>query len=159
METIRRGTFETNSSSAHSITVMRKEDWERFKGGEVFITEKIKRYHSEDGYYNMTAQLITPEMFVDFEGLKKVIMEKFPEGSSYYEEAKKFCTFHSMEEAQEYIKNNDDDELYLDEFVNYEMGYEIGIYSSDEEIGWGMAHIAEGDLGVPIVSIDREICC
>lgn len=37
MFTIRQGTFETNSSSCHSLTVMTKGIWDSFKKREVFI--------------------------------------------------------------------------------------------------------------------------
>lgn len=32
---IRRGVFETNSSSVHTLTIVSKEDFERFKKGEL----------------------------------------------------------------------------------------------------------------------------
>lgn len=35
MRQVRRGVFETNSSSTHSITVCSKEDFERFQNGEL----------------------------------------------------------------------------------------------------------------------------
>lgn len=34
---IRRGTFETNSSSTHSLVILKKKDWEAVKAGELFI--------------------------------------------------------------------------------------------------------------------------
>lgn len=34
---IRRKTFETNSSSTHSLVILRKEDWEAVESGELFI--------------------------------------------------------------------------------------------------------------------------
>lgn len=155
MRTIRRGTFETNSSSAHSITVMRKEDWENFKKGEAFITEEIKRYSSEDGYYNMTAQMINPESFVDFEGLKAHLKDKIKEGHRHYDILQKFCTYNSFVEAKEASTEDDD----LEEFIDWNLSDYVGIYDSDDECGWGMANVSEGDFGVPIVSVDREICC
>lgn len=39
MEKIRRGVFETNSSSTHSITMCMKSDFDRWKNGEVFRCE------------------------------------------------------------------------------------------------------------------------
>lgn len=54
MKTIRRGVFETNSSSTHSVTIMNKEDYDRWKNEnlyynfdkEVFFThdEMIQKY-------------------------------------------------------------------------------------------------------------------
>lgn len=34
---IRKGTFETNSSSTHSLVILKKEDWEEVKNGNLFI--------------------------------------------------------------------------------------------------------------------------
>lgn len=39
MRTIRRNIFETNSSSTHSITIMSKEDYERWKSEELYYDE------------------------------------------------------------------------------------------------------------------------
>ena len=42
MKTIRLGTFETNSSSCHSVMIMLKDDWEDFKNHKKFINEHVK---------------------------------------------------------------------------------------------------------------------
>lgn len=34
--TVRQGVFETNSSSVHSLTMMMKDDYEKFENGELF---------------------------------------------------------------------------------------------------------------------------
>ena len=36
MKTVRRGTFETNSSSTHSITMCMESDYEKWKNGEMY---------------------------------------------------------------------------------------------------------------------------
>lgn len=59
MKTIRRGVFETNSSSTHSISIVAKEDYDKWSDGELlksydrFVTkeeaiEEIKK----DEYFN-----------------------------------------------------------------------------------------------------------
>jgi len=69
MKVIRRGVFETNSSSTHSITMCSKEDYDKWENGEVlldnwkdkFITieeaiEELKKGHknlSDDEIKNM----------------------------------------------------------------------------------------------------------
>ncbi len=43
---IRKGTFETNSSSTHSLVILNKEDWEEVKNGNLFIDVlDAERYH------------------------------------------------------------------------------------------------------------------
>jgi len=42
---VRRGVFETNSSSTHSLTLYEKDEWEEFKNGETVIDES---WHSDN---------------------------------------------------------------------------------------------------------------
>lgn len=37
--TVRQGVFETNSSSTHSLTICTKEDYRRWKDGEVYLSK------------------------------------------------------------------------------------------------------------------------
>jgi len=37
MRQVRTGTFETNSSSTHTLVIMSKEDYEKFRNGELFL--------------------------------------------------------------------------------------------------------------------------
>ena len=57
MKQVRQGVFETNSSSTHSITICTKEEYERFRAGELMCdrygegmkpTSEVER--DEDGY-------------------------------------------------------------------------------------------------------------
>lgn len=54
MKIIRRKTFETNSSSTHSITMCSKEDFEKWKAGELYYDEwddvLVKEQLDEDRY-------------------------------------------------------------------------------------------------------------
>ena len=52
---IRRGAFETNSSSTHSIVIMTKEEWEKLKNCEVYYNLT----HTWDKYPDI--QLVDPE--------------------------------------------------------------------------------------------------
>jgi len=40
LKTIRRGVFETNSSSTHSITMCSKEDYDKWQNGEMFYYDE-----------------------------------------------------------------------------------------------------------------------
>lgn len=42
MKSIRRGVFETNSSSTHSITICSKEEYEKWEKGEVLLNEGFR---------------------------------------------------------------------------------------------------------------------
>ena len=39
MKQIRRGVFETNSSSTHSITMCSKEDYDKWESGDVYLND------------------------------------------------------------------------------------------------------------------------
>jgi hypothetical protein len=56
-QTIRQGTFETNSSSTHTLSIYNTEQWTKFKNGELYIDtyndtlisedEMLERYEAE----------------------------------------------------------------------------------------------------------------
>ena len=49
---IRRGVFETNSSSVHSLTITSKEEFEKFKSGELRMTWRDKLIDSTSDEFN-----------------------------------------------------------------------------------------------------------
>ena len=68
MRIIRRNTFETNSSSTHSLTMCTKDDYEKWKNGELVydcwddeLIEPSKQLPDEDRHYDNQYQ--TPEEF------------------------------------------------------------------------------------------------
>ena len=122
MVNIRRNVFETNSSSCHSITIMRKQDWNDFKNHDKIINSQIERTYSDDGYYDMKAQMLNPDVFIDIDTLKSMILEDDPEyGKSIEnmtnEDIKKEMSTKGSE-LRDYIWNNelviydDDKECY-----------------------------------------------
>ena len=59
-KSIRKGVFETNSSSTHSLTIVSKEEFEKFKKGELLFDrdyeclisqEDKKKKEKEENYY------------------------------------------------------------------------------------------------------------
>lgn len=148
MKTVRYQTFETNSSSCHSITVMRKQDWNDFKNHDKIINSQIERTYSDDGYYDMKAQMLNPDVFIDIDTLKSMILEDDPDyGKSIEnmtnEDIKKEMSTKGSE-LRDYIWNN-----------------ELVIYDDDKECGWGMAQVTESNFGgdTEVVAVSREICC
>ena len=45
---IRRGVFETNSSSTHSCTIMMKDDYDRWKRDELYLFDGIPHHYPEE---------------------------------------------------------------------------------------------------------------
>ena len=49
MKIIRRGTFETNSSSTHSITMCKESDFDKWKNGELYYCQDDGKFYDEEG--------------------------------------------------------------------------------------------------------------
>lgn len=58
MITIRHSTFETNSSSTHSITMCTDSDFNRWKKGELFFCGDDGKFYDEAGRYDKIRKLI-----------------------------------------------------------------------------------------------------
>lgn len=73
-EVIRRGMFETNSSSVHSITMCSDDEYSKWKNGKAYFdryasqivesTEKIEKEREEEGKYT---QYLTYDEFHDWD--------------------------------------------------------------------------------------------
>lgn len=48
MEIIRRGTFETNSSSTHSITMCSESDFDKWKNGELYYCNDDGKFYNDE---------------------------------------------------------------------------------------------------------------
>lgn len=48
MKTIRQGTFETNSSSTHSLTMCSGSEFDKWKNGELFYSESHDKFVSKE---------------------------------------------------------------------------------------------------------------
>lgn len=73
-EVIRRGIFETNSSSVHSLTMCSDDEYSKWRNGEAYYdrwkrklvdkSEEIEREREEDGRYT---QYLTYDEFYDWD--------------------------------------------------------------------------------------------
>lgn len=48
MQTIRKGVFETNSSSTHSITMCTQDEYDRWKNGELYYLECAEKFLTKE---------------------------------------------------------------------------------------------------------------
>lgn len=48
MKTVRTGVFETNSSSTHSVTIMSKEDYKKWKDGSLLYDFNLNIFETEE---------------------------------------------------------------------------------------------------------------
>lgn len=72
MKQIRRGVFETNSSSVHSITMCMKDDYDKWKNGEVYLNEF---YWDSESIYSKK-QFVTKEEAIDIFMKSKLNLEE-----------------------------------------------------------------------------------
>lgn len=109
---IRRGVFETNSSSTHSLTMCLKSDYDRWENGEVLLFIGSD-WGYPDGHTPKTNHFYTKEEAIEFEK-----SSKYPPSNNIDWDS---------EEAEEYLRENewytfenfDDDylEWYKDTFT------------------------------------------
>lgn len=121
MESIRRGVFETNSSSTHSLTMCSESEYDKWKKGELFFD----RWSDE---------------FVE----KEVVEKEIEKMKKDFEEEYKDREWEDDDEKQEYLEEylNEDKQYYsYDEFWN-EIEYETFVQkyktkSGEIVIGFG----------------------
>lgn len=59
--TIRRGTFETNSSSVHNFTIVGSEEYDKFKKGELYIHRYNLNLLTKEQYIEENKNLLSEE--------------------------------------------------------------------------------------------------
>lgn len=74
MRQIRRGTFETNSSSVHSITMCSETDYDKWVNGELFydrwgnaLVEKTPKRERDEGHQYLTYEQFNDYEYIDYE--------------------------------------------------------------------------------------------
>lgn len=78
MITVRYGTFETNSSSTHSMVICTKDEWDKWAAGELFASryydgfktkeEVMEEYRKEySNYFDENGNFIPDDVFETFE--------------------------------------------------------------------------------------------
>ena len=112
MKTMRYNTFETNSSSTHSLLILTEEENDKINNGELFIKS---RYDDE---------IITKEE------ADKIFLEAIEEYNSTYPEDK----IHTIEEFKEtdwYLDNESEYPCDVDEWIEKEnRDYDVTNYVS-----------------------------
>lgn len=92
---IRRGTFETNSSSTHSLTFMSSEEYMKWKKSELYLDDWNDRFYTKDEFDNMVKECAKENDISIDEVLKK---------PSYYDLPKTYNQFFDEDylEIEEY---------------------------------------------------------
>lgn len=90
MKTVRRGTFETNSSSTHSITMCMESDYEKWKNGEMYWhrwnDELVSKEEVEKEMTKLREEFIAdnPDFDENNEKWKEKLEQYINEDKTYY---------------------------------------------------------------------------
>lgn len=123
---IRRGVFETNSSSTHSITICKKEDYDAWREGKILMNP----YSGETESFPESPQFMEAarnayedqkkEYFADWENLSDNAKQQWYTLCMQNEDLEEiFETYKnpSMQTYDEYKDENDDLEMYSHRFT------------------------------------------
>jgi hypothetical protein len=112
MKTERRNTFETNSSSTHSMIILTEEENEKISSGGLFLKNK----YNDD--------IITKEE------ADKILMEAIVEYNLQYPEGK-IETIEEFKETDWYLDNRAEYPCDIEEWSNYDyLEYDYSTYTS-----------------------------
>lgn len=132
MKIVRRGTFETNSSSTHSITICKKDEYDRFAEGELlFIKEESRFIEAKDieTYYKEKA--LMNKFDVRYDRFKNTISYKdttlsFDNWSDEKKTARKLLDMYKedlatiTEEELESLKEEGEEGYWAESPIDYE---------------------------------------
>ena len=96
MISVRRGVFETNSSSTHSITMCSENEYEKWKKGEMLFDRWNDKLIAKEEYQE------------EYENKKREYLEKYPEETErdfkeYFEDDRQYMNY---DEFWDYIEVN-----------------------------------------------------
>lgn len=146
MKIIRRNTFETNSSSTHSITMCNKSDFDKWKNGELYYCQDDGNFYNEEGREKVIKKNIIQEKAKYDNGnyiYKNVIVP--------YEEIDKLCTEENLleitkEEIETYLEDCDYYEIPLT-YEEWDDQFEYEKYEDSYTTNSGETVVAFGYYG------------
>lgn len=131
---VRAGVFETNSSSEHSIAIMGKSDYDRWKNGELVARTKGEDIESIRETGNMSSRYYELE-FIPSEGKDEknieILTQKYYEDMEFIEEV-----YGTLEEFIEMYKSGDMKGGYhclRDLYLTYDEFFANGFDGENEE--------------------------
>ena len=133
---IRQGIFETNSSSEHSLTLMDRNNFYKWKNGELLATVKY-RQNDNKCWGNFWSRMNVLEFTDDFENAlkenEKTISRYIEQGINMLEKYKSDCLNHKKLVERE-LSNEEYEALTDEEQDKYADDlYEDSLYVFDEE--------------------------
>ena len=102
MKTIRHNTFETNSSSTHSLLILTEEENNKINNGELFLRNKYDE------------EIITKEE------ADEIFLEAIKEYNSSYPNEDPIQTIEEYKQTDDYLDNKSEFPCDIDEWANNE---------------------------------------
>ena len=91
---VREGVFETNSSSTHAISICLKEDWERFRKGELWMCPDTLNFLPKDEAIKFNEQMIE-DLKIDYPNREDIMDMDWAQWELYHD-------YHSYTDYNEY---------------------------------------------------------
>lgn len=155
MEIVRRGVFETNSSNTHSITLCSKNNYDRWRNGEILFSpwyntfiEDIENYYKKQ-YIRDKASFDWKEKTIEYNGIKLSYKNSNYDvalSQLFTEENLNGISEEELEEFIEYIKYTDTALFTMDEYFDYYCEY-FETYEEDYTTEGGEEVVAFGYYG------------
>ncbi len=123
MKTIRQKTFETNSSSTHSITMCMESDYNKWKTGELYYLQDNGSFVGEEERNEILKRKVIYER-MEFNNGSYTYKDKTVDS---YEKQDEFYTKENLDE----ITQEDIEELLEENFDRYEMPCSYDEYYDD----------------------------
>lgn len=131
MKLVRRGTFETNSSSTHSITMCKESDFDKWKNGEMYFCQDNGEFYDEEGRTKIIKEQIIYNKKAEYHNgiytYKGISVEYKDINKLYTEENLSEIT---EEEVQDYLENDFD---YYEIPLTYEQWNDCFDYEKYED--------------------------
>lgn len=104
---IRRGVFETNSSSTHSLVITTQDEYDKWKNGEVYFDKNNNSFITEDELIKYTKE----SRWIDTDGkTEEEIIEAALEDSEFYTYSgyEDYCSYNYYELYEEFTSPSGD---------------------------------------------------
>lgn len=130
---VRRGTFETNSSSTHSITMCMESDYEKWKNGELYYFDSNNEFVTKEQRDNIIkAMILKDNMDIDYDA-KTITFKGNTISYDNWEDRENKIKSLTTEENLKEITQEEFEEFLNYNFDKYEMPCSYSEYYDDIE--------------------------
>lgn len=150
MKTIRYGTFETNSSSTHSITMCMESDYKKFKNGEMYLFDE-RLITPQERDLIIKKEIIENQIEINWED-KTITFEGNTVKYKDYDDRKRkiegLCTQERINSIiKEEIDNFDESEIGIYNYEQYENDEHLETFKKEYITPNGDVIVAFGKYG------------